>query len=69
MSHPARAPQSGIDGQANAAGGRRAVASNQREGAEAERMSHPARAPQSGIDGQANAAGGRPEVACSAKSS
>jgi len=50
MSHPARGPRSGIDGQASAAGGRRAVAWNADEFSEAERMSHPARDPRSGIE-------------------
>ena len=50
MSHPARDPGSGIDGQANAAGGRRAVAWNADELTEAECMSHPARDPRSGIE-------------------
>jgi hypothetical protein len=59
MSHPARDPRSGIDGQANAAGGRYEAACAGDERCEAERMSHPARDPRSGIDGQANAAGGR----------
>ncbi|MDP3123656.1 MAG: hypothetical protein Q8M46_03555, partial [Thiobacillus sp.] len=57
--HPARGPRSGIDGQANAAGGRCEVVCIGVNPSEAERMSHPARAPRSGIDGQANAAGGR----------
>ena len=59
MSHPARAPRSGIDGQANAAGGRYDEICLGETWGEAERMSHPARAPRSGIDGQANAAGDR----------
>ncbi len=49
MSHPARDPRSGIDGQANAAGGRRAVVWTADGLSEAERMSHPARDPRSGI--------------------
>ena len=60
MSHPARDPRSGIDGQANAAEAdmldRLPLSQTCPE---AERMSHPARDPRSGIDGQANAAGGR----------
>jgi hypothetical protein len=59
MSHPARDPQSGIDGKASAAGGRHADAGTMRCLTEAARMSHPARDPRSGIDGNANAAGGR----------
>jgi len=50
MSHPARDPRSGIDGQANAAGGRRVVAWSEDGFSEAERMSHPARDPRSGIE-------------------
>jgi len=50
MSHPARDPRSGIDGQASAAGGRRGVAWSEDGFSEAERMSHPARDPRSGIE-------------------
>jgi hypothetical protein len=67
MSHPARDPRSGIDGQANAAGGRYEAAGAGEDHCEAERMSHPARDPRSGIDGQANAAGGRYEAAGAGK--
>ena len=59
MSHPARAPRSGIDGQTNAAQGRYDELAFPATDNEAERMSHPARAPRSGIDGQMNAAQGR----------
>jgi hypothetical protein len=50
MSHPARGPRSGIDGQANAAGGRPTEVWNEQRFSEAERMSHPARGPLSGIE-------------------
>jgi hypothetical protein len=50
MSHPARAPRSGIDGQTNAAQGRYDEPGLTERANEAERMSHPARAPRSGID-------------------
>ena len=56
MSHPARAPRSGIDGQTNAAQGRKGEAGFGANRIEAERMSHPARAPRSGIDGRTRAA-------------
>jgi len=49
MSHPARAPRSGIDGQTNAAQGRYDELVFPAMDNEAERMSHPARAPRSGI--------------------
>ncbi|MFP5403077.1 MAG: hypothetical protein ACLGG2_00120 [Gammaproteobacteria bacterium] len=51
MSHPARGPRSGIDGKANAAGGRYDEAGLIAGVREAERMSHPARDPRSGIGG------------------
>jgi hypothetical protein len=47
MSHPARDPRSGIDGKANAAGGRHPDGDLTDAPAEAERMSHPARDPRS----------------------
>ena len=50
MSHPARGPRSGIDGQANAAGGRPTEVWSEQRFSEAERMSHPARGPRSGIE-------------------
>ena len=50
MSHPARAPRSGIDGQTNDARGRYGERAIPAASDEAERMSHPARAPRSGID-------------------
>jgi len=49
MSHPARAPRSGIDGQTNAAQGRNAKGRSGSTCNEAERMSHPAGAPRSGL--------------------
>ncbi len=60
MSHPARDPRSGIDGQANAAGGRRAVAWSEDGFSEADRMSHPAGDPQSGLEGVGTGATVRP---------
>jgi hypothetical protein len=63
MSHPARAPRSGIDGKANAASSRCGVGCLGVDAGEAAGMSHPARAPRSGIDGKANAASGRSEEA------
>ncbi|MEW6590839.1 MAG: hypothetical protein AB1418_07360 [Pseudomonadota bacterium] len=51
MSHPARDPRSGIDGKANAAGGRYDEAGFIAGVREAERLSHPARDPRSGIGG------------------
>jgi len=63
MSHPARAPRSGIDGKANGAGGQCGEGCVGVDVVEAAGMSHPARAPRSGIDGKANGAGGRNEKA------
>ena len=50
MSHPARGPRSGIDGQTNDARGRHGERAIPGGSDEAERMSHPARGPRSGID-------------------
>jgi len=63
MSHPARAPRSGIDGNVNAASGQCGEGCVGVDVVEAAGMSHPARAPRSGIDGKANGAGGRNEKA------
>jgi len=49
MSHPARAPRSGIDGQTNAAQGRNGKGRSGSTCNEAERMSHPARAPRNNV--------------------
>jgi len=63
MSHLARAPRSGIDSRANAAGGRHVAVWITTELPEADRMSHLARDPRSGIDSKANTAGDRREAA------
>ena len=49
MSHPARGPRSGIDGQTNVAQGRNGKGRSGSACNEAERMSHPARGPRSGL--------------------
>ena len=64
MSHPARAPRSGIDGKVNAASGQCGEGCVGVDVVEAAGMSHPARAPRSGIDGKANGAGGRCGEGC-----
>jgi hypothetical protein len=67
MSHPARAPRSGIDGKTNAAGGRGESGCSAEVPDEAAGMSHPARAPRSGNGGVfrrgMRAAAGFPQIA------
>ena len=51
MSHPARGPRMGIDGQANAAGCRLELQGLEANAKESSRMSHPARGPRMGMSG------------------